>query len=56
MTRQMERELDWLEESLREGRISQKEYNAEVREIERSYRNAAEESAREAYERELERW
>jgi 3-isopropylmalate dehydratase small subunit len=56
MRRQMERELDRLEVDLREGRITQSEYNQEVREIERAYQHAAEESARDAYDRELGRW
>ena len=56
MHRQMEREEDQLDRDLAEGRISQKEYNREMRELHRDYAGAAEEAASEAYRTELERW
>ncbi len=53
---QWDREVEVLERMLEEGRISQDEYNETMRDLERDYRDAARESAQEAYERELERW
>jgi hypothetical protein len=56
MSRQMERELEQLDRDLEEGRITQKEYNAEIRAIQRADAQACEENAREAYERAKEQW
>jgi len=53
---QMEREEMALEQDLAEGRISQTDYNKEMRELQRDYRDAAEESAMGAYRDELDRW
>ena len=54
--RQLEREEANLEQELEEGTITQKEYNDAMRELQRNYRAAAEESAQGAYEAEMERW
>ncbi len=56
MNRQMEREVEQLERDLADGHISQAKFNKEMREMERDYRAAAEESARDAYDREMDRW
>ena len=56
MNREYDRELRALEDELQQGRISQAEYNAEVKALERYYREAAEEAARDAYDRELTTW
>lgn len=56
MERQYERELEGLENELEEGCISQKEYNQRLRDLDRDYREAARESAREAYNNEYDRW
>jgi len=56
MHRQMEREEEALDRDLAEGRISQKEYNREMRELQRDYAGAAEEAAQDAYRAELDRW
>ena len=50
MNRQMEREIDQLEQMLADGEISQKEFNKEMRELLDSYQAAAEEDAEAAYE------
>jgi len=52
----LEREEDDLQERLASGEISVKEYNSEFTELQRSYRAEAEESARDAYEEEMDRW
>ncbi len=52
----IEREERQLEEELAEGKITQKDYNREMRELQRDYAAQAHEAARRAYERELERW
>jgi hypothetical protein len=54
--RQIEREERALEQQLASGEISLQEYNAEMRELQRDYQAAAEEAARDAYNRELENW
>lgn len=56
MPTQYEREEDALVEALNEGRITQQEYNREMRELQRDYRAAAEESAQRAYDDEMARW
>lgn len=53
---QYEREEQQLEDELAGGRITQAEYNVQLREMERSYRQEARESAQDAYDREMERW
>jgi hypothetical protein len=53
---QLEREEDALCEDYNSGLISLSEYNKAVNDLHRSYRADAEESARDAYERELDRW
>ncbi|MDP2735631.1 MAG: hypothetical protein Q8P12_05495 [bacterium] len=53
---QWEREEEDLESQLTEGIIDQKEFNKEIQDLCRSRREAAYESAKEAYNRELENW
>lgn len=53
---QLEREEEALTQQYENGEISTKEYNDAIRELYRDARAFAEERAREAYERELERW
>ena len=52
----IEREEEILEEELARGDISLDEFNKEMRELQRSYRAAAEEAAERAYDDEMERW
>jgi len=56
MSRQIEREEAALEQDLAEGLIGNDEYSKEMRELQRSYRAEAEESAHDAYNRELDNW
>lgn len=56
MTRQTERELDQLDEDLANGTISKEEHRIAIREIEMADREAAEEAARDAYNRVLDSW
>lgn len=55
-----EAEIEEIEQRYHDGEISLEERNKQIRFVERWYRNEAldraEEAAREAYERELERW
>jgi hypothetical protein len=53
---QFDREEDALARDLERGDISQKEYNAAMRELQCDYRLAARESAQNAYDQEVERW
>lgn len=53
---QYDREEEQLAHDYAAGLITREEYNRQMRELQRDYRAAAEESAREAYERELDRW
>jgi len=53
---QYEREEQYLEDQLAAGEITLKEFNREMRELQRDFRAAAEESAEQAYRDELERW
>lgn len=53
---QWEREEEDLGERLATGEISQKEYNRQLRELHRDYRESAEESAQDAYDREMDNW
>ena len=53
---QYEREERDIEERLARGEISIEDFNTELRELQRDYRAAAEESAYQAYQDELSRW
>lgn len=53
---QMEREEQYLERQYADGQISYDEYIREMNQLERDYREAAHEAARDAYERELDKW
>ena len=52
----IEREERRLEEDFEKGLISQEDFNTEMRELQRDYREAARESAWGAYEEELRNW
>lgn len=54
--RQIEREEDNLARQLEEGSIDVKEYNREMRELQRDYAAAAQEAADDAYWRAREEW
>jgi len=56
MLTQFEREEEAIEEAYRERRISLQERNAQMRELQRDYRAAAQESAERAYDDEMARW
>ncbi len=56
MNRQLEREEQALEDDLSAGMITLHEFNREMRELRRDYTEAAHEAARDAYDREMERW
>lgn len=53
---QWEREEQQLGEDLEAGLIGQQEYNRQLRELHHDYREAADEAASRAYEREMENW
>ena len=53
---QWEREEEQVERDYEAGLISSTERNKLLMDIQRDYRNAAQEAAWEAHERELERW
>lgn len=53
---QYEREENAICDAYERGEISRAEMNKELRELQRAYHDAAYEAAREAYERELDRW
>ena len=53
---ELEREEDFLLEQLRNGEISDQEYNRTIKEIHYQYSREARDAAEEAYDRELERW
>ena len=53
---QFDFEMEALEEQLEGGEITSKEYGKLSRELERDYRDAARESAQDAYDNELEQW
>jgi hypothetical protein len=53
---QFDREEEHLVEQVNSGLISQAEFRAQMRELQRDYRAMAEESAQDAYNREMERW
>lgn len=52
----IEREERMLADALDRGEISPAEYNRELRELHRAYQGMAEDAAREAYDREMDRW
>jgi hypothetical protein len=54
--RAMEREEDQLLKDLNEGRISQQAYNAAMRDLHREYNDAANDAAKDAYDRERDQW
>lgn len=56
MDRQFERAERQLEEELASGEIDLAEFNWEMRELERDYRDAAEDAAEQAYSDEMGRW
>lgn len=56
MSYQLEREEQYLEEMLNSGEITLAEFNKEMRELQREYWAAAEETAWNAYENEMGRW
>lgn len=53
---QFEREELDIENRLHSGEISNKEYNQEMRELARDYRDCAENAAQEAFHDEMNRW
>lgn len=54
--KQFEREEAAILENEEQGQITHADAMRELRELQRDYAEAARESAREAYDRELERW
>jgi len=52
----LQREEERLAEQLECGQITLQEFNQELKELHREYREQAEESAQEAYDREFENW
>lgn len=54
--RMMEREEEALSNALADGRISQADYNAEMRELQRDLRGAYEEDMHDAQERVRDEW
>ncbi len=56
MSRQLEIEEEAICEDYNNSLIDTKEYNRQMRYLYRSYSDAAEESAQDAYDREMERW
>jgi hypothetical protein len=55
-TTQYEREEQQLDDDLSDGRITQAEYNSQMRDLQRDYRDSAHASAADAYEQELGNW
>lgn len=53
---QFDREEEAIEAAYSRGDIDMKERNRQLRELHRDYRAAAQESAQDAYDQELERW
>lgn len=53
---QFEREEDALTEDYNAGRITLSEYNKQIADLNREYRAMAQESAQDAYDREMDRW
>lgn len=56
MISQFEREEEYLEEQYNSGQITLREYNEQMRDLQREYRGMAEEAAQEAYDREMGNW
>jgi polyhydroxyalkanoate synthesis regulator phasin len=54
--RQYEREEELIDQQYTDGLITREEHARLVNELWRDYREAAQEAAREAYERELDNW
>lgn len=55
-SRQYDRYESELEEDLASGRITQAEFNTQIRELKAEYRSACEEACQDAYERERDNW
>lgn len=53
---QYEREYDHLVELVNSGQITQAEFNQHIRDLNRDYRESAQEAAQEAYDREMSNW
>lgn len=53
---QVEREEDAISQDYSAGKISLTEYNKQIRDLHRDVRAAAQESAENAYQAELDRW
>lgn len=53
---QYDKEVEMLEEELARGEITLKEFNEEMRELNRAYSDAAREAAEHAYRDEFGRW
>lgn len=53
---QYDREEEQLERDLADGRITQAEFNKQIRELHQAYREDARASAEQAYDNEMERW
>lgn len=51
-----EREEQAIEDAYTRGDISSAEYREQMRDLQRDYRDAAEEAARDAYDREMSNW
>lgn len=51
-----EREEEALYRDFELGRITREQLNMELRELRRGYRESAEDAARDAYDREMDRW
>ncbi len=56
MRAQFDREEDAINAALERGDITQKEYNQQMRDLARDYKEAAYEAGERAREEELERW
>ena len=56
MNKQFEREEQQIEDDFNDGHMSQAQYNSDMRDMQQSYREEAQESAQDAYEEEMGRW
>jgi hypothetical protein len=56
MNSQFEKEEQYLEDQLASGEITPQEFNEEMRELQRSFRDAAEEAAQAAYDDVMRSW
>ncbi len=56
MSKQLEKEEEYLQMQLERGEITLEQYNKEIMELARDERASAEDAAREAYEREMNRY